>query len=95
MSDILHRIRDGKPCVPKNVVLVWSVKRSKELSLLTTVDMESICPFFSEKLNLEIQTYVTQELESPLVGFLNFLSFFFFMFSFCSSLVHTLNTLVA
>lgn len=66
MSDLLHRIRDGKPCVPKNVVLVWSVKRSKELSLLTTVDMESICPFFSQKLNLEIQTYVTQELESPL-----------------------------
>ncbi|CAK9153005.1 unnamed protein product [Ilex paraguariensis] len=66
LSDILHRIKDGKPCLPKNVLIVWAVKRSNELSLLHTVDMESICPMYSDTLNLEIQTYVTRESEPPL-----------------------------
>ncbi|XP_077231636.1 ferric reduction oxidase 6-like [Tasmannia lanceolata] len=63
LSDILHRVQERKPCLPKNVLIVWAVKRSKELSLLSVVDAESICPSFSDKLHLEIQTYVTQESE--------------------------------
>jgi ferric-chelate reductase len=68
LSDILHRVGEGKPCLPRNILLVWAVKRSNELSLLSTVDMESICPYFSDKLNLEIHIYVTRESEPPLVG---------------------------
>lgn len=66
LSDILHRIKDGKPCVPRNVVIIWAVKRSQELPLLHSLDMESLCPNFNAKLNLEIQTYVTQESEPQL-----------------------------
>ncbi|XP_058186398.1 ferric reduction oxidase 7, chloroplastic-like isoform X2 [Rhododendron vialii] len=66
LSDILHRINDRKPCLPRNVLIIWAVKNSDELPLLYGLDMESICPFFSDMLNLEIQTYVTRESESPL-----------------------------
>ncbi|CAA3011740.1 ferric reduction oxidase 6-like [Olea europaea subsp. europaea] len=66
LSDILHRINDSKPCLPRNVLIVWAVKTSKELPLLQTVDMKSICPFFPDALNLEIQTYVTRQKEPSL-----------------------------
>lgn len=66
LSDVLHHIKDGKRCLPKNILIVWAVKKSDELPLFQTVDMESICPFFSETLNLEVQTYVTRESEPPL-----------------------------
>eukprot|EP00262_Sarcandra_glabra_P019408 TRINITY_DN7301_c2_g2_i2.p1 TRINITY_DN7301_c2_g2~~TRINITY_DN7301_c2_g2_i2.p1 ORF type:complete len:734 (+),score=75.58 TRINITY_DN7301_c2_g2_i2:295-2496(+) len=66
LSDILHRTREKKPCLPKNLLIVWAVKRSKELSLLLSIDAESICPSFSDKLNLDIQAYVTQESDPPL-----------------------------
>ncbi|KAA8536665.1 hypothetical protein F0562_029143 [Nyssa sinensis] len=66
LSDILHRTRDKKPCLPRNILIVWAVKRSNELPLLHTFDMESICPSFSHILNLEIQTYVTRESEPQL-----------------------------
>lgn len=66
LSDILHRINDGLPSLPKNVLLVWAIKNSDELPLLHTVDMEGICPLFSDKLNLEIKTYITRETEPPL-----------------------------
>ncbi|KAF7130024.1 hypothetical protein RHSIM_Rhsim10G0099300 [Rhododendron simsii] len=66
LSDILHRINDRKPCLPRNVLIIWAVKNSDELPLLYGLDMESICPFFSDMLNLEIQTYVTRESEPPL-----------------------------
>lgn len=68
LSDILHRVRDKKPCLPKNILVIWAVKKSKELSLLSVVNVDSICPSFSDTLNLEIHTYVTQESEPPLVG---------------------------
>lgn len=67
LSDILHRISEGKPCLPRKVLIVWAIKRSDELPLLSTVDMESICPSFPEKLNLEIDIYVTRESEPQLV----------------------------
>ncbi|KAL4556386.1 hypothetical protein LXL04_039037 [Taraxacum kok-saghyz] len=66
LSDILHRIRDSKPCLPRNVLIVWAVKKSDELPLLHSLDMNSVCPNFNNTLNLEIQTYVTRESEPPL-----------------------------
>ncbi|KAK1263244.1 Ferric reduction oxidase 6 [Acorus gramineus] len=67
LSDILHRIQEKKPCLPKNVLVIWAVKRSKEFSLLSVLNAQSICPSFYEKLNLDIQAFVTQEQEPPLV----------------------------
>ncbi|XP_068647476.1 ferric reduction oxidase 6-like isoform X1 [Aristolochia californica] len=66
LSDILHRIKANTPCLPKNVLIIWAVKKTEELTLLSAVDVESICPSYSDKLNLNIQTYVTQESEPPL-----------------------------
>ncbi|EHA8589333.1 putative Ferric reduction oxidase 6 [Cocos nucifera] len=66
LSDILHRTRDGKPCLPKNVLVIWAVKRSKELSLLSAVDAQHIYSSFPDKLHLDIQAYVTQESEPSL-----------------------------
>ncbi|XWS56487.1 hypothetical protein CRYUN_Cryun09bG0089600 [Craigia yunnanensis] len=66
LSDILHRVRDGKPCLPRRILVVWAVKKSDELPLLSTIDMKSICPFFSDKVNLEINIYVTRESEPSL-----------------------------
>lgn len=66
LSDILHRINEGKSCLPRNVLIVWAVKKSNELSLLSNFYKESICPFFSDKLNLETFIYVTRETEPPL-----------------------------
>lgn len=67
LSDILHCVREGRPCLLRNILIVWAVKRSNELSLLSTIDMDSICPSFSSKLNLETCIYVTRESEPPLV----------------------------
>ncbi|GAB4848590.1 hypothetical protein Ancab_003297 [Ancistrocladus abbreviatus] len=66
LSDILHRIEEGRPCMPGHIVVVWAIKRSNELPLLTTLDMESIAPFLSNVLNLEFQIYITQESEPSL-----------------------------
>ncbi|KAI3770748.1 hypothetical protein L6452_01891 [Arctium lappa] len=66
LSDILHRIRESKPCMPRNVLIVWAVKKSDELPLLQSLDLKSLCPYFYNTLNLEIQTYVTRESDSPL-----------------------------
>ncbi|XP_065851365.1 ferric reduction oxidase 7, chloroplastic-like [Euphorbia lathyris] len=66
LSDILHRIDEGAPCLPKNVLVAWAVKNSNEIPLLSTIDMESICPYFSDKLNLEIHIYVTRESDPQL-----------------------------
>ncbi|KAF5809949.1 putative ferric-chelate reductase (NADH) [Helianthus annuus] len=66
LSDILHRLRESKPCMPRNILIVWAVKNSDELPLLHSLDMNSLCPYFYNILNLEIQTYVTRESEPPL-----------------------------
>ncbi|XP_010265600.1 PREDICTED: ferric reduction oxidase 7, chloroplastic-like [Nelumbo nucifera] len=66
LRDILHRIKDQNSCLTKRIVIVWAVKKSKELSLLSSIDVESICPSFSNKLQLDFQTYITQELEPTL-----------------------------
>ncbi|MED6219841.1 hypothetical protein PIB30_039500 [Stylosanthes scabra] len=66
LSDVLHRVRDGKPCRPRNILVVWAVKKSNELPLLSTIDMESICPSFSDKVNINVDIYVTRESDPPL-----------------------------
>ncbi|KAF5813565.1 putative ferric-chelate reductase (NADH) [Helianthus annuus] len=66
LSDILHRVKDSKPCMPRNVSIIWAVRTSEELPLLHSLDLNSISPYFYNKLNLEIHTYVTQESEPPL-----------------------------
>ncbi|GMP63522.1 hypothetical protein CsSME_00025169 [Camellia sinensis var. sinensis] len=66
LSDIIHRINEGKPCLTRNVLLVWAVKRSNELPLLYTIGVESVSPYLYDKLTLDIQTYVTRESEPML-----------------------------
>ncbi|KAL6650777.1 hypothetical protein ACP70R_009702 [Stipagrostis hirtigluma subsp. patula] len=66
LSDIIHRIEEGKPCMPKNVLVLWSVKKSTELSLLSAVDAQTISSSVSDKLRLDIQAFVTQESQPPL-----------------------------
>ncbi|XP_019241297.1 PREDICTED: ferric reduction oxidase 7, chloroplastic-like [Nicotiana attenuata] len=66
LSDILHRLNDSRPCLPRNILIVWAIKHSDELPLLETIDMEAICPLYSDKLNLEIQTFVTRESQPSL-----------------------------
>ncbi|OAY64928.1 Ferric reduction oxidase 7, chloroplastic [Ananas comosus] len=66
LSDIIHRISEGNLCLPKNILVVWAVKKSKEFSLLSAVDLRSISPSFLDKLHLDIQAFVTQESEPPL-----------------------------
>ncbi|XP_078173060.1 ferric reduction oxidase 6-like isoform X2 [Carex rostrata] len=66
LSDILHRVQEEKPCLPKNILVIWAVKKSHELSLLSAVDAQSSCPSFSERLDLDIQTFVTQQSEPSL-----------------------------
>ncbi|KAA8545349.1 hypothetical protein F0562_020133 [Nyssa sinensis] len=61
LSDILHRLKEGKPCLTRNILLVWAMKKSNELPLLYTIGVESISPDLSNKLNLDIRTYVTRE----------------------------------
>ncbi|KAK9167845.1 hypothetical protein Scep_003036 [Stephania cephalantha] len=63
LRDIFHHVAESKPCLTEKVLLVWSVKKSDELCLLSSSELEAICPFFSAKLHLEIQIYVTQESE--------------------------------
>ncbi|XP_071729777.1 ferric reduction oxidase 7, chloroplastic-like [Rutidosis leptorrhynchoides] len=65
LSDILHRIEESKPCMPTNLLIIWAVRRSEELPLLHSLDLNSLFADFQTKLNLEIQTYVTQESEPP------------------------------
>lgn len=69
LSDIMHRVKQKKPCLPKNVLIVWAVKKSKELSLLSAVNARSLSSSGSDKMNLDIQTYVTQESEPSLVPY--------------------------
>lgn len=66
LRDLLHRIEQGQSGLPTNVLLIWAVKNSRELYILDLVDTESVCPEFTNKICLEVQVYVTQELEPEL-----------------------------
>lgn len=72
LSDVLHRVREGKPCRPRNILVVWAVKKSNELPLLSTIGMETICPCFSDKVNIDVHIYVTRESDPPVVSSLAF-----------------------
>ncbi|GAB2278310.1 hypothetical protein Dimus_012995 [Dionaea muscipula] len=63
LSDILRRLDHGKPCMAGNISIVWAIRSSNELPLLSMLNMESICPFLADKLNLEFQIHVTRESE--------------------------------
>jgi predicted ferric reductase len=80
LSDILHRVRDGKSCRPRNVLIVWAIKKSDELPLLSTVDMETICPRFSDKVNINIHIFVTRESDPPLVSLAFYIKLYFLPF---------------
>lgn len=67
ISDICRRINEGKPCVPKNVLIIWAVKKSKELSLLSVLNDQAISSSCFNSLQLDILACVTQESEAPLV----------------------------
>lgn len=69
MNDIILRLKEKKPCLTKNVLVIWAVKKTEELHLFSMVDANSIQPDHSNKLHLEVQTFVTQETEPPLVSF--------------------------
>ncbi|XP_051135277.1 ferric reduction oxidase 6-like [Andrographis paniculata] len=61
LSDVLHRVKDGKPCLPRKILIVWAIKKSDELPLLQTIGIDSLYPASPDSLNIEIQTYVTRE----------------------------------
>ncbi|XP_057543027.1 ferric reduction oxidase 7, chloroplastic-like [Amaranthus tricolor] len=66
LSDVIHRLKEGKPCTPKNIMIVWAIKKSDELTLLSMINTDSIDPIFYDALNLDIQIYVTRETEPKL-----------------------------
>lgn len=66
LSDVMHRLKEGKPCMPRNILIVWAIKTSDELPLLSMINMESVEPIFYDALNLDIQIYVTRESEPKL-----------------------------
>ncbi|XP_050126204.1 ferric reduction oxidase 6-like isoform X3 [Malus sylvestris] len=53
---------DGRLCQVRNILIVWAVKTSNELPLLSTIDMDSV----SSKLNIQTLIYVTRESGPPL-----------------------------
>ncbi|XP_065869668.1 ferric reduction oxidase 6-like [Euphorbia lathyris] len=63
LSDVIHRIQLGEPCLPRNIFLVWAVKTSDQLSLLSTIDDIPAIP--SHDLNLQILIYVTRQSQPP------------------------------
>ncbi|KAK4743287.1 hypothetical protein SAY87_001288 [Trapa incisa] len=66
LSDVLHRINEGKLCLPRNVLLIWAIKQSDELPLLPALDIDSTSPYSPSRLKLDINIYVTRESEPPL-----------------------------
>ncbi|GLJ11029.1 hypothetical protein SUGI_0140800 [Cryptomeria japonica] len=61
LSETLHQhdIKEGNH-VPREVLLIWSVKSTEELCILNLVSPSMICPSYSEVLQLDVQAYVTQ-----------------------------------
>jgi len=63
LRDLLHRHQRQQPNLPRDLTLIWAVKKSKELQILDLVSPSSICPDYDMKLNLNVQLFVTQEEE--------------------------------
>ncbi|TXG53532.1 hypothetical protein EZV62_018788 [Acer yangbiense] len=66
LSDIFHHMKQGKPCLLKHILLVWAVKRSNDLSLLSATDVNVIHSNLSNEVKLEFHVYITQEFEPSL-----------------------------
>ncbi|CAM6048122.1 unnamed protein product [Sphagnum compactum] len=64
LRDLLHRHQRQQPNLPRDLTLIWAVKKSKELQILDLVSPSSICPDYDMKLNLNVQLFVTQEEET-------------------------------
>ncbi|KAK1569159.1 hypothetical protein Q3G72_033296 [Acer saccharum] len=62
LSDIFQLVSSGKPCLLQDILLVWAVKKSNELSLLSTIDIKLLVPP-----NLDFLVYITQESDLPLM----------------------------
>ncbi|KAK3183142.1 hypothetical protein Dsin_030428 [Dipteronia sinensis] len=56
-------VRSRKPCLLQDILLVWTRKKSNELSLFSTIDIKLLVPQ-----NLDILVYITQESEPPLMS---------------------------
>ncbi|GJR69542.1 hypothetical protein Tco_0015607 [Tanacetum coccineum] len=46
----------GKPCMRRDLFIIWAIKTSEELPLLHSLDLNSLFP--ETKMNLEILTHV-------------------------------------
>ncbi|CAN0910142.1 Ferric reduction oxidase 7, chloroplastic [Linum grandiflorum] len=66
LSDVFHRVNEGKPCLPREILVVWAVKKSDEIGLLTAMNLDRICSDIFDRLNLRIHIYVTRESDPPL-----------------------------
>lgn len=66
LSDVFHRIEEQKACLPKNILVIWAVKKSPELSLISAINVQAISPSIFKKLHLDIQAFVTQESDPAL-----------------------------
>ncbi|CAL1385140.1 unnamed protein product [Linum trigynum] len=66
LRDVFHRLDEGRPCLPREIVLVWAVKKSEEIGLLSTINLDYLRSGIFDKLNLHIQIYVTRESDPPL-----------------------------
>ncbi|CAN1174878.1 Ferric reduction oxidase 7, chloroplastic [Linum perenne] len=66
LSDVFHRVNEGKPCLPREILVVWAVKKSDEIGLLTAMNLNRICSDIFDRLNLRIHIYVTRESDPPL-----------------------------
>ncbi|CAI0438447.1 unnamed protein product [Linum tenue] len=67
LRDVFHRLDEGRPCLPREILLVWAVKKSEEIGLLSTINLDYLRSDIFDRLNLHIQIYVTRESDPPLV----------------------------
>ncbi|KAL8138018.1 hypothetical protein V2J09_004019 [Rumex salicifolius] len=58
LKDVHGRAKDGRSIYPKNICIIWAIKKCSELSLLLAVD--SINASLCDEINLDFQIYITQ-----------------------------------
>ncbi|KAJ7535378.1 hypothetical protein O6H91_12G030400 [Diphasiastrum complanatum] len=62
LRDLLQRCSFNQN-LPREVTLIWAVKKAKELKIVELVSPGTICPEYERKLILNVHVYVTQEFE--------------------------------
>ncbi|KAL8154321.1 hypothetical protein V2J09_012081 [Rumex salicifolius] len=55
LNDVFNRIKEGKPCLTRSILILWAIKGSDELSLLSMLNMDSVSPILLDVLDLDIQ----------------------------------------